>query len=327
MKNLFVISAIHHLIQVEAVVKEMHLSKKDVPIVFFTNKSSEEVSLKALKVFGYENYRIFEYWEFQEIFSSKKHSRYIQYLKSIKYCENLFISQYSSDYSILAYKILAPKKVFLLDEGTASFKVIKDRQATKVFDYKFFIKSILYHRRIYAPKKIIYYTQYDLGTGLGNDEVIIYSFAKEENQTIFDHKEVLVLGSSIAEVEIVSKADYMEIITKIKERHQGKKLYYYPHRKENAEKLEEIKGLGFDMIRSNMPFEFYYKSLISTPMYYYSFYSPILDNLSQQFHNLPHLNIIKLEENIIIKNHQIIKNIYDSYVKNKSLNLISPNEI
>ncbi|MCJ8152362.1 alpha-2,8-polysialyltransferase family protein [Chryseobacterium sp. SSA4.19] len=327
MKNIFVISAIHHLIQVEAVVKEIGLPKKEVPIIFLTNETSKKTILEILKLFGYENYKTFSYWNFKEIFSSAKHSQYIQYLKSLKHCENLYISQYYTDYSLLAYQFLKPEKVYLLDEGTASFKVSKERKTVKSFDPKFLIKSLVYRRKINFPEKITYYTQYDFDINTDKDDVIKYQFTKDEKPIEFDQNAALILGSSVAEVGVVTKDNYMKIIKKIREKFNDKKVYYYQHRNENAEKLNEILKLGIEIIQSNIPFEFYYKSLNYTPLHYYSFYSPILDNISQQYKNLPKLNIIRFEKETILMNPQIVENIYESYLKNKNLHLISSIEL
>lgn len=326
MDHIFIISTSHHLIQLISAVKHFDLKKEEVQIIVMCAALNKKVLEEDLKRLGFININIFEYWTFKEILKGQAKD-FICFLKRIKKCCSLYISQYSSDYSLLANSILKPKSLYLLDEGTASFLVAKTRIKLSTINWRFIIKTILYGEIISLPKKLIYYTQYDIENVNVNDQVVKYSFNKHYNSIEFDNASILILGSSIVEVEIVKKELYFKILNDIKSCNSEKSIFYYPHRKENETKLKEIENLGIIVLQTTEPFENYFEKLNTTSEVYYSFYSPVLDNLSKMYQNIPQLRVLKINEFDLLKNHQIIEEIYSSYSKNQDIQIININEI
>jgi len=325
MRNIFVISASHHFMQVEKCINDFNLDKRTLLIIILCTDSDEEIFELIVKEQGFDNIIFFRYWTFKEILSSKSYP-YIKYIRNIPFCENLYISQYYTDYTLLAYNILRPEKTYLLDEGTASFRVIKDRRKKKLIEeLKLTLKSVLYGRRIRKPKRIIFYTQYNLEKHLlSYDSIIKYTLQKSHNKLTFDKNSILIIGSSVCEVGIVKLDNYLHLIDKIIERNAEYQIYYYPHRKENISKINKLKNNeNVIIIDSVLPFEFYFKNLKLTAYKYYSFYSPVLHNLSIQYISLPDLYVVKLDPTIVLKNHAIISDIYLDFERNKSLKVIA----
>lgn len=321
MDNIFIISVSHHIIQLLRAVTYFNLDRSNVQVVVMCTPNNKFELKNKLRDLGFDRVELFEYWTFHQILIGKSVA-YIQYLKTIRMCKNLFVSQYSSDYTLIANSILKPSSLYLLDEGTASFLVASKRQNLSKFNWKLSIKSILYRRAICLPKKIIYFTQYNIDKGVNSDEIILYSFDKIINKIIFEKNSILIIGSSIVEVDVVLKKTYMEILHSLKLENENKCMFYFPHRKEDELKLKEIEFMGYTIINASDNFENYFQNLNKTPEVYYSFYSPVLDNLSKMFVNLPRLNMIKLNQKDILKNREIIDDIYNFYSKNNNIHII-----
>jgi len=209
-----------------------------------------------------------------------------------------------------------------MDEGTASFLVVKSRSVIRFINKGLLLKSLFYKVWLKVPKEIIYFTQYDIENKNKNDKIVKYNLEQQKNQIEFDDNSILILGSSITELEIVHRSLYFNILKRIIDSNHGKSIDYYPHRKENPEKIIMIEKLGINIIRNNLPFENYFLELNRTAHVYYSFYSPVLDNLSKLYESIPDVRVIKLDKVCLLKNQSIIENIYNSYSKNRRLNLV-----
>ena len=121
---------------------------------------------------------------------------------------NLYTSHYDSDFNLLANSILKPKKIFLIDEGTASFETVLARRKNRDKKFTFFIKSFFYKIPIFLPSKITYFTKYNLKTNFP-DNIELYRDTMINNPLVPLNKDVVVfLGSSIVEVGIIKKNSY-----------------------------------------------------------------------------------------------------------------------
>ncbi|WP_445755980.1 hypothetical protein [Polaribacter sp.] len=251
--------------------------------------------------------------------------KFISNLKKVRHdfeVNKLFISQYSSDYSLLAIKHLNAQEIILMDEGTASFGVCAVRKRVQYLDvYKLKIKSIFYNVKLSFPKKITYFTQYDLDV-MDYDSIKKYTFKKIPNKINLIEGNIGLLGSSIVEVGLVSLDYYMNIIKQFKLLYKEKEIYYYSHRKEDNIKLGKISELGIVIVCNDLPFEIFYRNTKSCPHILFSFFSPILLNLKAQFEKTPKSVIIQFDLNELKFNKKIITDIYDSYKKNKGLEFL-----
>lgn len=324
MNAVFIISTSHQLLQLDYAMRAFSLSVDNVQIILMCQRSEATELLKKIKELGFKNIESFEYWKFKDVIRGAA-NEFISFLKKIKGCNRLYLSQYFADYSLLAAAVLKPSILYVMDEGTASFLIVSTRNKKNLLDWKLLVKSILYKRCLKFPKSVSYFTQYDLGNISISDSIVKYSLLKQDNVITLDDNSILILGSSVVEVEVVVFQTYMSIIKKIKDFHSDKKIFYYAHRKEDENKLQLIKNMGISIVNSHQPFESYFGELVESSSIYYSFYSPIFDNISKLYNNIPELRMIKFQESDVLRNKKVVMDIYYNYSKNDSVKLININ--
>lgn len=322
MNDVFIISTSHQLLQLDYAMRWFNLSNDNVQIILMCQRSEAKELLKKIKELGFKNVESFEYWKFKDIIRGAA-NEFNSFLKKIEGCKRLYLSQYFADYSLIAASVLKPSTLYVMDEGTASFVVVSSRNKKKILDWKLLVKSILYKKCLKFPKSISYFTQYDLGNISISDSIVKYSLLKRDNVITLDDNSILILGSSVVEVEVVVFPTYMSIIKKIKDSHSDKKIFYYAHRKEDENKLQLIKNMGISIVNSDQPFESHFGELVKTSSIYYSFYSPIFDNISKLYNNIPELRMIKFQESDVLRNKKVVMDIYYNYSKNDSVKLIN----
>ena len=177
----------------------------------------------------------------------------------------------------------------------------------------FLIKeSIAYLLLFRYPKSITYFSQYNLQIG-NNDKINSYKFERKNNNLLLIDNYVLLLGSSVSEVNAMSESNYLFLVNSVKMRYPNSYLIYYPHRFESKNKLEQIQNLGFTLQENKIPFELFFSSLNKCPEVVISFCSPILGNILQMYDNTPYCIMIKPRRSLFLKNETIYMDIYDHY--------------
>lgn len=325
-RYLFLVSTEHQLIQVRMAIQYFDLNPdKIILYAFRTNKDSiDEENIKLYT--NIENIKVFKNWTFKDLlFQKELFKDYFQCLNELQIVKNIlwvFTSQYFSDYSNLAYSILRPDKFFLMDEGTASFRVAEYRNKILRIDAKNFIKTLLYGRLLSFPTRITYFTQYSLKVKQ-TDSLDFYKFELIDNTNfLVNQREAIFLGSSLVELNLIDKIIYLNILTKIRNDLGKRNCYYYAHRKENAIKLDEIRKLGFQIVLNSKPFEFLFSEFKIYPSLICSFYSPVLDTLTKQFKHIPNFIIYRFDLKYLKKNKKIVKMILDSFECNSRIKII-----
>jgi hypothetical protein len=326
MFNIILIATEHHLIQANQVITQYKLESSDYLIWFMTCSNTDWVG-RVVKENEFKNFLISESWNFSELRSkSVKVKDFFSQLEKIKSNSpsiRFFFSQYSSDFSLCAIQILAPKEIILLDEGTASFAICARRKKFSFVDgLKMLIKSIYYKKIISFPKKIIFFSQYDLQVPDG-DSFLKYTFTKENNHYLkFNESEVAFLGSSLVEVDLLNIDYYLNLMLLIKSSFPDRKLFYFPHRKEDKIKIEKIKKIGFEIKENNKPFEFFFSKLTVCPGTICSFFSPTIINLDSKYMVIPSFVIYKFDLSELKFNRDVVTKIYEEYSCKTNIKLI-----
>jgi len=330
MLNVFLITQEHHIIQVERAINNFNIDHKESLFWFFKiTKSNNWVEKYIAKRAADYNYKISYSWTFSNLV--RFDSRPKKLIKELKLCsknvvvKRLFYNQYESDYSLLAFAILKPRELILMDEGTASFAVSQKRKENlNRNQFKLFIKSLFYLKRINYPKSLTYFSQYDIFLPT-SDNLESYTFNKKDNSAMtLLEKEVFFLGSSMSEVDLVNENYYLAYMIKVFDHYaDNNKVTYFSHRKESLSKLKKIEAIGFEIAENDIPFEFYFETLDVSAGTIASFFSPTLQTISLQFMRLPSLEIFKIDLNELKFNKKIVSEIYQAYTINPELKLIS----
>lgn len=329
MRNIFLIAAEHHLIQVERAIDHFNIDPNTAVFWFIKLSTKDNWVEKYIAQQPPDlKYRISHSWTFTDLLRFDKRPKAL--IKQLKVStvdpqvERLFYSQYESDFSLLALALLDPQEVILMDEGTASFSVCQKRKATiKANRIKLLIKSFFYQKKIDYPSSLLYFTQYALDIPVF-DRIEKYEFPKMDNtllQMLDD--QVYFLGSSMSEVGLVDESYYLDCMKKIYDRYKDKtKVTYFRHRKESLSKLEKIQNMGFVIKANDTPFEFYFETLEVSAATLGSFFSPTLQTISLKYINLPKLDVFKVDSSKLKFNHKVVKEIYHAYSTNQDINTV-----
>tara|TARA_Y100001970_G_scaffold204996_1_gene249611 strand:+ start:494 stop:1471 length:978 start_codon:yes stop_codon:yes gene_type:complete len=255
------------------------------------------------------------------IFQYPKFNNIIKEIKKIGLIENLYLSQYYTDSSVLLYNQLKPKRIILSDEGTASFQVAIDRLNLTRHKSKSFIKKIIYMNKMHYPKRIIFFSQYNLDIS-ANDKLIPYKFKQKQNGVDFDKNKVIIIGSSLADVNLLTEEYYIFLLNKIISLEHKSQIIYYAHRKESLNKLKKIDKIVDEIIINEIPFEYFYDRQKLLPNKIISLASPILQNISTKYQLFPELLLYKFDTAKLKYSKNVYDKIYEGYKKNKFVKMI-----
>lgn len=335
MKNIFLIYTEHQLNGIMNAIDFFKITNKEsllfifVPLEFSITKNEWINELKEKAIF--DDVFIISEWSIVNSFFIRSNNVLNftnQLINLSKYKVRLFSPIYNSDSVNLAYNILTPENLFILDDGNASFSVIIQRQRKKYISL-YPILSSIYHRRnmLKFPKKIIYFTKYNLPF-FGIDTIINYKEAIENNTLGLDESSIIILGSSIYETKrfhktVVDFNDYLLILTNLHNKFSNKKIFYYAHRRESKNSILIIEKLGFTVVSNNAPFEKVFGDFKICPHIIFSFGSPILDNIGRRYKNVPRMITIKMNLSAFPNNGAEFELIYKDFEKKSYLEVIS----
>ncbi len=324
-KNVFLIGAEHQMAQVNFAKSHFDLDPKTIVVFIEKTYENENFISKLKNTVVPETIIFFESWTFKDLIYQNSKSR-----KFISICQKyvnqevvFFASHYDTDSTLLFNSIVKPKKMYLMDEGNASFLVKAKRKKNSLIDkIKFIVKSVFYKKVIQLPKKLVYFTQFKFDLPK-NDTAIIYKKPIIQNplQDLIQ-KELGFIGSTISENEMISEQQYLLFLQNIKNQHLPLiDVYkYYPHRKENPKKLELISGLGFEIVKIDEPFEDWFSKQTNVSEVLCSFYTTgVIYNIEISNQVLPKLIIYKFESNLLKLHKKIYDDIYTTFIKNKSI--------
>ena len=326
MTYIFLIGAEHQLFQVDSAISHFKVEKKSMILIIEKVSNNHKFIDKVYKSNGYGEVIIFESWTFKDLFKNpRKHQFFINLcLRFVNQKIFFLASHYDSDSTLLFNSIVKPSKFFLMDEGTASFSVQMLRNSSEfVGNFKAFIKSLFYKKQISLPKELIYFTKFELNLSM-NDKKVVYEVEKIDNPlTLLNKEELIFIGSSIVEVEMIEEIVYVNCLAKVVVENKDKisKFFYYPHRKECVEKLNKIIKLGFEIKYLNEPFEPFFSKQIEMASIICSFYTTsVIYNIATSNNNLPKLIIYKFDNSLLRKHRLVYENVYKTMKTNKLIN-------
>jgi hypothetical protein len=328
MKYIFLIATEHHLFQVKAAEKHFSLSKENMILVAMNLGDLPNFIERVKNDTSFSEVHIFDTWIFKDLLLNRnKQQKFIQYCKTLKENKEEYVflsSQYESDPDLLFLSIVEPKTYYLMDEGTASFRVVNNRDKehssfkTKL---KFALKSILYFNTISYPRIVTFFTKYNLRIKEG-DQLEKYKTLKKNNpfETSIE-KEAAFIGTSIADIGMMKEEEYLFYLESIfNENINKEKFYYYPHRKETIEKLQKIENIGFIVESPGIPFETFFGQQIIFPELICSFFTTgVLDNISKSNTHFPSLKVYKFDTQLLSSGKETYDAIYMEMCTNKDL--------
>lgn len=322
---LFLIGTEHQLFQVLDVIEFLKCDQKDCILLFENNENETRFINELYNKYSFKKVIVFQSWIFKDLFFNRsKVFSFLKICKEIKNIENIYFyhSHYDTDSTLLFSKIVKPIKSYLLDEGTASFSVVHYRKKFQHFNLKLLVKSLLYRRLLFLPKRIIYFTKFHLSTNI-YDSVLLYSLQKNKNQRLpIENDKLFILGSSISDIGYMKEDIYIKLINSIKIKF-NKEIHYFSHRKENASKLQKIESLGILIHTNEMPFENYFLQLTKWPEYISSFYfSNILDSIKSRYSEVPNCILFKFDKDYILKEQDVYEDIFKHNCANNDFKIV-----
>ena len=339
MTNIFLLYAEHQYKSLIHSIKYFNITKnKAVLFVFVENKghmpkNSWIKSLLTDALFK-ETFVIEEWSVVNSIIRGSISAKYfVNTLNSFSNSRcRLFSPIYNSDSINLAYNILKPKDLIILDDGNASFSVLLERKNIKNFKFYSLLSSFFHKRNMLKRiNKITYFTKYNLPF-IGNDIIIKYEEEVVKNLLKLDNNCVIILGSTIYIAppkmkSIIDPSDYFDTLSEIRNKFKSKTIKYYAHRYENEKSLDSIRKFGFEIVKNNKPFEKMFKDFETCPHIIMSFGSPILDNLTRIYEKTPRLITIRMDLSKYRRARLDFELIYNDFENNKNLEIINHNKI
>jgi len=260
MKYIFSIGTEHQLFQVDIAIKHFNISVSEVVLAVENNHKSNGFIDEIQKSPDYGQVIVFESWTFRDIIKNPaKHNAFTTWCSSLDGADiSFFYSHYSDDSTLLFLSKVRPSKSYLMDEGTASFRVVMQRRENSFkLKMKLALKSLLYGQYLKILPSITYFTQFDIDLPK-EDGKELYRPEKKINEplAIIDG-ELIYLGTSITELGIIDENIYLGFMRKIVTDNRGRisRFYYYSHRKESKSKLDKIVLMGFEIVELDEPFE------------------------------------------------------------------------
>lgn len=326
MKYIFLIGTEHQLSQVEFASIHFKIPKDDV-ILIIQGVDNDSLYKKVMAENSYVNILFFSNWVFKDLILKRdRFKHFIAICNTLKdsYKTLVFLaSHYSDDSTFIALSILKPIRFYLMDEGTASYGVVNKRRSLNLMlILKLFIKSILYQLRLREPGEIAYFTKFNL-VASDNDKIELYEIPKLENTLISFEKQFGFLGSSVVEVGVMDLTDYLFYLSKIAVQYNNLELIYYQHRKEDGDKLDRIRDMGFKIVNLGYPYEKHFSSQEYLPEILGSFYTTsVLINISERYLNIPKLNIFVFPFEKLKKQKDVFEDILNDLKQDHNLNFI-----
>lgn len=243
---------------------------------------------------------------------------------------SLYIGEFRSSFMHMVRVTTNSPKVFLLDDGAASVKVIKNYiDKNYYYPYDSFYPMNRLKKTIF---KFIYKNHIDIEV-MNKKIKILTAFSDQNSNSIeklefinikkllkgnksIDNSLVYYYGSKYSEVGIISRDYEYLFLNNIKKFYddRNKKIVYFAHRDETEEKLNYIsEELGFTIVVSDTMAELYLLESEVLPSEISGAYTSVLNNIKVIF---PEINLrsFKLEkEQVSQKWRMDIELIYDYY--------------
>lgn len=182
------------------------------------------------------------------------------------------------------------KGFYALDDGLASFVIAEQVQR----------RSIYYN--LFSRFRPHFLSRYPLRQFCPSLPVTLMP---AEHLTLEYSNDVLFVGCSLVENDIVDEAEYRDLLDRVESRFEGSRIFYYPHRSEKGKALPP----QFEEIENSLPIESWYRSLNPAPGRVVSFYSSALFNLKSDHPEIDAF-YVRLNDQSIVNRKRDIRFVY-----------------
>lgn len=224
----------------------------------------------------------------------------------------LFIGDYRDGIVRHISNSISSKQIFLLDDGFATIYIYNKFKNNKVLynkkdKLKYLLSKGQYNYKYY--NEISYFTIFDNYLDVKYVYRNNFDHFLSENAWI-DKNVVYWLGSPIVEDGIVNENYYLNVIELWAGKIGNKKIYYFPHRRENSDKLMKIsENFNIQIKETTVPIELYVIDTKIRPLAIISFFSTALFSLNRIL-DYGKIYYIDIEDKELLKRYEHIKNIY-----------------
>ena len=329
-RNFFFISTGHHVAQVKDAIEYFGLSA-DSCVVFVVRFDVEPDAYDW--VYELRDIAFVEevsYWRPKELLYRFREPR--RFSKNLRRRWNdesavVYTSLYHLDIARLVFHAFEESRYVVLDEGTASFRVLHERASESSNSGLYLrVKQWIYGGVLARPDSVTYFSKYHLrGIGVSDDLILYRSPVKPLMEGRQVDKKVIILGSSIYCVpnKIIDIKSYTKIINSVMLEIEGVHgVEYWMHRKETVTEVRKFIGPDVTLIVNREPFEKAYAELSVLPSKIYSFLSPTLNSLSQHYESHPYFAVFVPAKESFIRDAEIFLNIAREFELNDRLSVI-----
>jgi hypothetical protein len=237
---------------------------------FYIRLSNNEVNnlqMKSIvKDLNIDNVEYLELAPKKDFKTLLKMFKYLIILKLKKY-DYYILGDYLSGFIKQFIKISSQKKIILLDDGVASFKIQRElkKKSLPLTLYTMFNIEKFDNQQIYINKFVTLKNKYN---------------NKNQSDDIF-------IGGKLVDLDIVSMNTYIKVIKHALTNSNGNKILYFPHRGTSKEVINEIVSIeNIEVIYPDTTVELYLLKKGINPKNIYSILSTALFTLSTIYDNV-----------------------------------------
>ncbi len=208
--------------------------------------------------------------------------------KYVEHVNNIFVGDINYVYMRHFLNITPHEKTVLLDDGTATIDVARKRREGEIGSkpklskkLKLAAKTTLQGLKDQHPQEVCFFSTYDV-VGNERDEAIKNNFEYLRSQSCNVEKidTIYFLGSPLYEGDVMTKDQYLTHVKRVVDYFKGQSFLYVAHRREDKDKLEQIKNaLNIEVCFFDYPIEYQLAMVGPRPAILASFVSSALDNL------------------------------------------------
>ncbi len=284
-QRLFIIANTTHYLNIKTYIKTHSSSDNFVVLTIrqfkgyrdFCDRIKDDPDFELLKIIfvGQKKKPPFHYIDIFSIIRGikgvkQKHPEFDEILFSNynSWVQHYFIRQYET------------AKIILISDGTGIISIADFRKTSISIPFrgsKFFIDKVLGLKPL---KSLHFYSQIPVDVP-EHDSVEIFRFSAS-NSTTVDREKVYFVGSPLVELGYLGKENHISFLQRIKNQFENNEFFYFSHRREKNENLNDYKFFG-KIVRDSIPFEERMEEEKELPGIIISYISSVLINLPQVY--------------------------------------------
>lgn len=315
-KRLFVISNTTHYLNLKTYLKTHE--KGENWVIFFNRffsghealvekiKNDDEVVLMDIIHHEKQNGLLQSYTNLLSLIGKVKSIK-----KQQKYFDKVFFSNYLSWVQHFIIKQFKAKQIILLNDGTAIFETIELRKKTKEVKFPEIHPLV---NRLFASNKIEslrFYSPINVEVAK-YDTLELFEFPSSTTNQVNENL-IYFVGGPLVNLGYITLEDHLVYLKEIKKNFPHHTCFYFAHRGEKEEHLEQYKFFG-KIVRDTITFEERLNSGEELPGRVISYVSSILINLPQVYPQIL-FNYFELDLEKIPKGSKF-KKVYPGLIQN-----------